>query len=74
MKIRYFSNFEAQSSLQQCTDSPDPSLITEIRNNIEICYFSNFEPQSSLRLYTDSPEPSLIAKMRKSYTIMGVVS
>ena len=37
------------SNLRKCTDSPEPSLIAEMRNNIEIRYFSIFEAQSSLR-------------------------
>ena len=44
-----FSNFKAKSNLRKCADSPEPSLITEMRNNTEIRYFSIFEAQSSLR-------------------------
>ena len=40
MEICYFSNFKAKSNLRKCTDSPEPSLIAEMRNNIEIRYFS----------------------------------
>ena len=49
MEICYFSNFNAKSNLRKCTDSPEPSLIAEMRNNIEIRHFSIFEAQSSLR-------------------------
>ena len=49
MEICYFSNFKAKSNLRKCTDSPEPSLIAEMRKNIEIRYFSIFEAQSSLR-------------------------
>ena len=49
MEICYFSNFKAKLNLRKCTDSPEPSLIAEMRNNIEIRYFSIFEAQSSLR-------------------------
>ena len=49
MEICYFSNFKAKSNLQKCTDSPEPSLIDEMKNNIEIRYFSIFDAQSSLR-------------------------
>ena len=49
MEICYFSNFKAKSNLRKCTHSPEPSLIAEMRNNIEIRYFSIFEAQSSLR-------------------------
>ena len=50
MEICYFSNFKAKSNLRKCTDSPEPSLIAEMRNNIEIRYISSiFEAQSSLR-------------------------
>ena len=48
MEICYYSNFEAQSNLRQCTDLSEPLLIAEMRNDMEICYFSNFEAQSSL--------------------------
>ena len=40
MEICYFSNFKAKSNLRKCTDSPEPSLIAEMRNNLEIRYFS----------------------------------
>ena len=36
MEICYFSNFKAKSNLRKCTDSPEPSLIAERRNNMEI--------------------------------------
>ena len=49
MEICYFSNFKAKSNLRKCTDSPEPSLIAEMRNDIEIRYISIFEAQSSLR-------------------------
>ena len=49
MEICYFSNFKAKSNLRKCTDSPEPSQIAEMRNDIEIRYFSIFEAQSSLR-------------------------
>ena len=49
MEICYFLNFKTKSNLRKCTDSPEPSLITEMRNNMEIRYFSIFEAQSSLR-------------------------
>ena len=49
MKICYFSNFKAKSNLRKCTDLPEPLLIAEMRNNIEIRYFSIFEAESSLR-------------------------
>ena len=49
MEICYFLNFKAKSNLRECTDSPEPSLIAEMRNNMEICCFSIFEAQSSLR-------------------------
>ena len=49
MEIRYFSNFKAKSNLRKRTDTPEPLLIAEMRNNIEIRYFSIFEAQSSLR-------------------------
>ena len=49
MEICYFSNFKAKSNLRKCTGSPDPSLIAEMRNNIEIRYFSIFEAHSNLR-------------------------
>ena len=44
-----FSNFKAKSNLRKCTDSPEPSLIAEMRNNTEIRFLSTFEAQSSLR-------------------------
>ena len=49
MEICYFSNFKAKSNLRKCTDSPEPSLIAEMKNDIEIRYISIFEAQSSLR-------------------------
>ena len=49
MVICYFSNFKAKSNLRKCTDSPEPSLIAEMRNDIEIRFISIFEAQSSLR-------------------------
>ena len=49
MENCFFSNFKAKSNLRICTDSPEPSLIAETRNDIEIRYFSIFEAQSSLR-------------------------
>ena len=49
MEICYFSNFKAKSNLRKCTDSSEPSLIAEMRNDIEIRYISIFEAQSSLR-------------------------
>ena len=45
----FFSNFKAKSNLRKCRDSPEPSLIAEMRNNTAIRYFSIFEAQSSLR-------------------------
>ena len=50
MEICYFSKFKAKSNLRKCTDSPEPSLIAEMRNNIEIRYFSIFEAQSTGRV------------------------
>ena len=49
MVICYFSNFKARSNLRKCTDSPEPSLIAEMRNDIEIRFITIFEAQSSLR-------------------------
>ena len=49
MEICYFLNFKAKSNLQKCTDSPEPLLIAEMRNNMKIRYFSIFKAQSSLR-------------------------
>ena len=34
--MSYFSNFKAKSNLRPCTDSSEPSLIAEMRNNMEI--------------------------------------
>ena len=48
MEICFFSNFKAKSNLRKYTDSPEPWLIAEMRNNIENRYFSIFEAQSSL--------------------------
>ena len=47
MEICYFSNFKAKSNLRKSTDSPESSLIAEMRNNIEIRYFSIFEAQAT---------------------------
>ena len=49
MEICYFSNFKAKSNLRKCTDLSEPSLVAEMRNDIEIRYISIFEAQSSLR-------------------------
>ena len=49
MEICYFFYFKTKSNLRKCTDSPEPSLIAEMRNNIETGYFSIYEAQSSLR-------------------------
>ena len=49
MEICYFSNFKAKSNLRKCKESPEPSLIAEMRNDIEIRYISIFEAQSSMR-------------------------
>ena len=43
MEICYFSNFKAKSNLRKCTESPEPSLIAEMRNDIEIRYISNLK-------------------------------
>ena len=49
MEICNFLNFKAKSNLRKCTNSPEPSLIAEMRNDMETRYFSIFEAQSSLR-------------------------
>ena len=68
IEMSYFSNFKAKSNLRQCTDSSEPSLIAELRNNIN-CYLSNFEAQSNSGQCTDSSESSLIAEMRNNMEI-----
>ena len=36
--MSYFSNFEAKSNLRQCADSSEPSLIAEMRYNIDLLF------------------------------------
>ena len=43
MEICYFSNFKAKSNLRKCTDSPEPSLIAEMRNTLFLDFLSSVE-------------------------------
>ena len=58
MEICYFSNFKAKSNLRKCTDSPQPSLIAEMRNDIEIRYIDKSSVSvvrcSSIRVFIPS--------------------